>query len=69
MKSDTPKQYMKLRGRPVISYSLDVFQKSQVEDIILVSAGEDVEYCQKDSFSFCFNHFSGIILPVPNLLA
>ena len=48
MKSDTPKQYMKLRGRPVISYSLDVFQKSQVEDIILVSAGEDVEYCQKE---------------------
>ncbi|MEY8390830.1 2-C-methyl-D-erythritol 4-phosphate cytidylyltransferase [Lachnospiraceae bacterium 45-W7] len=48
MKSKIPKQYLKLRGRPLIYYALHAFQKSQVEDIILVTGKEDVEYCQKE---------------------
>ena len=48
MHSDIPKQYMKLNGKEVIYYSLNVFQESQVDDIILVSGEDDIEYCRRD---------------------
>ena len=33
MKSDIPKQYMDLNGRPVIYYSLKAFEDSDVDSI------------------------------------
>lgn len=56
MQSDVPKQYMNLLGKPVLYYSLQVFEKSMVDDIILVVSKDDVSYCQKeivDTFGFC----------------
>lgn len=47
MNSDIPKQYMDLDGMEVIYYSLDEFQKSEVDDIVLVTRKEDIEYCRK----------------------
>ena len=43
MKSDIPKQYMDLKGFPVIYYSLKAFQDSDVSSIVLVTGAEDVE--------------------------
>lgn len=48
MKSDIPKQYMLIDGKPVLSYALKAFQNSSVTDIILVSSEEDVTYCKND---------------------
>ncbi len=48
MKSDIPKQYMDLNGKPVIYYSLKAFEESGFSSIILVCGKEDVEYCQKE---------------------
>ena len=48
MKSDIPKQYMDLKGFPVIYYSLKAFQDSDVSSIVLVTGAEDVEYCRKE---------------------
>lgn len=48
MKSDIPKQYMELNGKPVIYYSLKVFEESDFSSIILVCGKEDVEYCKKN---------------------
>lgn len=47
MKSDIPKQYMNLDGKPVIYYSLNAFQESDFSSIVLVCGKDDVEYCQK----------------------
>ena len=47
MKSDIPKQYMNLDGKPIIYYSLKAFQDCGFSSIILVCGKEDVEYCQK----------------------
>lgn len=47
MNSDVPKQYMELCGKPVLYYSLQAFQESCVDDIVLVTAGADVEYCRQ----------------------
>lgn len=48
MKSDIPKQYMNLNGKPVIYYSLKAFQDCGFSSIVLVCGKDDVEYCQKE---------------------
>lgn len=48
MKSEVKKQYLLIDGRPVLYYSLSVFQHcGQIDEIILVCGAEDLEYCQK----------------------
>ena len=47
MHSDIPKQYMELCGMPVIAWSLKAFQEfDPVDEIILVTSPEDIEYCR-----------------------
>ena len=48
MKSDIPKQYMDLNGKPVIYYSLKAFEESDFSSIILVCGKNDVDYCKKE---------------------
>lgn len=49
MKTEVPKQYLLMGGKPVIYYSLAVFQKcSRIDEIILVCSREDVEKCRRD---------------------
>ena len=45
MGGDTPKQFMEVCGHPLIWYSLKTFEESFVDEVILVCAGGDVEYC------------------------
>jgi len=40
------KQYLELGGRPILFYSLNTFQESCIDEIILVS--NESEYCQKE---------------------
>lgn len=48
MKSKTKKQFMEIKGKPVIWYSLFEFEKSRVDEIILVTGKEDNDYCKKE---------------------
>ena len=48
MKSKTKKQFMEIKGKPVIWYSLFEFEKSRVDEIILVTGKEDIDYCKKE---------------------
>ena len=48
MKSKTKKQCMEIKGKPVIWYSLFEFEKSRVDEIILVTGKEDIDYCKKE---------------------
>lgn len=51
MKSDVPKQYMLLRGKPVIWYALHAIEESAVIDDCIVVAGtkaSDIEYMSKE---------------------
>ena len=47
MKSDIPKQYMDLAGKPVIYYSLKAFEDAGFSSIVLVCGKDDIEYCQE----------------------
>ena len=48
MKSKEKKQFMKINGKPVIWYSLFQFEKSIVDEVILVTGEEDIEYCNEN---------------------
>lgn len=48
MHSDVAKQFIIINDRPVIFYSLDVFQKSFIDEIILVTDKSQKEYCRSE---------------------
>ncbi len=48
MGSDIPKQFLLLKDKPVIYYSLKAFQESNVDEIILVTAEADLSYCKDE---------------------
>ena len=48
MKNKTKKQFMEIKGKPVIWYSLFEFEKSRVDEIILVTGKEHIDYCKKE---------------------
>ena len=49
MKSDIKKQYMLLLDRPVLCYSLDVFENSpRIDEIVLVCGAGEEEWCRQE---------------------
>ncbi len=48
MNSHVAKQFLILRDKPVIYYSLKSFDESSVDEIVLVTGQDMVEYCQKE---------------------
>lgn len=48
MNSNIKKQFMEIKGKPVIWYSLFTFETYGVDQIILVTGKEDVAYCKKE---------------------
>ena len=47
--TETQKQYLEILGKPVLCYSLEVFQKSEIiDDIIIVVGKGREEYCEKE---------------------
>lgn len=48
MKSSIPKQYIKLNNRPMICYSLDVFEhNTNIDGIVVVTAADYMEYMRQ----------------------
>lgn len=48
MNTRVQKQYLLLKGRPVLYYSLKAFEESKITQIILVTGAEEIEYCRKE---------------------
>lgn len=48
MQSDVAKQYLLVRNKPVLYYSLKAFQDSLVDEIILVTTESEIEYCKDE---------------------
>lgn len=46
MNSSELKQYMDLQGHPLIYYSLQVFEQSCIDEVILVTGAGEEEYCR-----------------------
>ncbi|MBQ3104950.1 MAG: 2-C-methyl-D-erythritol 4-phosphate cytidylyltransferase, partial [Lachnospiraceae bacterium] len=55
MESDTQKQYLLLREKPMLYYSLKAFQESFVDSVVLVTGKGEEEYCRRrivESYGF-----------------
>lgn len=62
MHSDIPKQYMLLNGKPVIYYSLKAFEENKhIDEIILVTAKEYIEYVRNEIAGFGFTKLIKVI--------
>lgn len=48
MNQQVKKQYMEIHQKPLLYYSLLAFEKSNVDQIILVTGEEDIAFCQSD---------------------
>lgn len=47
MHSRVQKQYMSLRGKPLLYYALKAFEESRVDDVIVVVGAGGIEYCRE----------------------
>ena len=48
MKSDIQKQYLLIKDRPVLYYSLKAFEDSFIDEIVLVTGEEEIPYCRDE---------------------
>ena len=48
MQTAIPKQYLLLEGKPILYYSLMAFEKSQVDEIVLVTGEGEEEHCREE---------------------
>ena len=49
MNSNIQKQFLMIKGKPVLYYSLAVFEQSpEIEEIVLVTGKDCIEYCKKE---------------------
>ena len=48
MNSSVPKQFLMIKDKPVLYYSLQAFEESFIDSVILVAGEEDMEYCRKE---------------------
>lgn len=57
MGTSVKKQFIELKGKPILAYTIEKFQKTdEIDDIILVSSKDDMDFCRNeiiDKYGFC----------------
>lgn len=48
MKSDCPKQFLMVRGKPVLYYTLKAFEDSSIDEVIIVTSKDYVSYVENE---------------------
>ena len=48
LESEIQKQYMEVKGKPLIFYALDAFEKSGVDEVVLVVGSGECETCRRE---------------------
>lgn len=48
MGTETAKQFLELKGKPLIYYALKAFEDSGVDEVVLVTGKESIVYCQEE---------------------
>lgn len=48
MKSKTAKQFLEINGKPLLYYSLKIFDASVVDEIVLVTRGRDIDFVKNE---------------------
>lgn len=62
MGGDVKKQFLLLKDKPILYYSLKAFEESFVNEIILVTSADEIEYCKKEIVErYGFHKVSSIV--------
>lgn len=62
MGSDVPKQYMNIKGNPILYYSIKAFEESDVHSIIIVTGSSDINYVKTEIVEkYGFNKVKDIV--------
>lgn len=63
MNSKLNKQYMMIKGRPVLAYALDTFENfDSVESIVVVANPAEIEYCENEIIKkYAYQKVMGVI--------
>lgn len=48
MGSDVPKQYLNINGKPMLYYTLRTFENSNVDELVIVTGKDDIEYVRSE---------------------
>lgn len=48
MQAGVPKQYMEIKGRPLIYYALRAFEDSVIDDVVLVTGKDEIQFCKNE---------------------
>lgn len=48
MQSDIKKQFLQLKDKPLLYYSLKAFEDSGIEEVVVVAPKEDIDYCKNE---------------------
>lgn len=48
MRRDISKQYLEIAGKPILYYTLKAFEESDIDDVVLVTAKNDIEFVQRE---------------------
>ena len=48
MKADCPKQFIEVFGKPILYYTLKAFEKSEIDEVVIVASKEYLDYVQKE---------------------
>ncbi len=48
MQSEIPKQYLEICNKPILYYSIKAFEDSCINEIILVTSNNEIQYCQEE---------------------
>jgi 2-C-methyl-D-erythritol 4-phosphate cytidylyltransferase len=55
MNTNTPKQYLMIKDKPILYYTLKAFEESNIDEVILVVGSGQIDYCKKhivDEYQF-----------------
>lgn len=63
MNSAVKKQYLLIDDRPVLYYSLKAFEESIIDDIVLVTGNDEIDFCQKELIEKYGIHKVRIVVP------
>jgi 2-C-methyl-D-erythritol 4-phosphate cytidylyltransferase len=63
MKTDINKQFILLKGKPILAYTIDKFQKnSSIDEIIIVAAPDEISFCENEIvYKYSFNKVKKVV--------
>lgn len=62
MKQTVAKQYLELKEKPILYYSLKAFEESSIDEIILVTGSGQIEYCRENIVNkYNFHKITGVL--------